>query len=136
MLVQSTYKANDTVSIKITSGEEIVGRLVEETSEYVRLKKPMMVVAAGQGIGLAPYMFTSASEDMSFNKDLIVTMTATVADINTKYLETTTGLKRPASEMLDTTEATSNNDELPIQIPPSKKVNRGDGNNENILKHH
>ena len=38
MLVQSTYKANDTVSIKITSGEEIVGRLVEETSEYVRLK--------------------------------------------------------------------------------------------------
>ena len=93
MLVQSTYKANDTVSIKITSGEEIVGRLVEETSEYVRLKKPMMVVAAGQGIGLAPYMFTSASEDMSFNKDLIVTMTATVADINTNYLETTTGLK-------------------------------------------
>ena len=93
MLVQSPYKANDTVSIKITSGEEIVGRLVEETSEYVRLKKPMMVVAAGQGIGLAPYMFTSASEDMSFNKDLIVTMTATVADINTKYLETTTGLK-------------------------------------------
>ena len=53
----------------------------------------MMVVASGQGIGLAPYMFTSASEDMSFNKDLIVTMTATVADINTKYLETTTGLK-------------------------------------------
>jgi len=72
MLVQSTYKSNDTVSIKITSGEEIVGRLVEETSDYVRLKKPMMVVAAGQGIGLAPYMFTSASEDMSFNKDLIV----------------------------------------------------------------
>ena len=93
MLVQSTYKSNDTVSIKITSGEEIVGRLVEETSDYVRLKKPMMVVAAGQGIGLAPYMFTSASEDMSFNKDLIVTMTCTVADINTKYLETTTGLK-------------------------------------------
>ena len=91
MLVQSTYKSNDTVSIKITSGEEIVGRLVEETSDYVRLKKPMMVVAAG--IGLAPYMFTSASEDMSFNKDLIVTMTGTVADINTKYLETTTGLK-------------------------------------------
>ena len=47
-------------------------------------------------------------------------------------METTTGLKRPASEMLDTTEATSNNDELPIQIPPSKKVNRGDGNNENV----
>ena len=93
MLVEGPYKENDTISIKITSGEEIVGRLVEETSAHVKLRKPMMVVMAGQGIGLAPYMFTSGSEYMSFNNNLIVTKAKTIEDINKKYLETTTGLK-------------------------------------------
>tara|TARA_B100001287_G_scaffold57253_1_gene45505 strand:- start:173 stop:460 length:288 start_codon:yes stop_codon:yes gene_type:complete len=93
MLVENVYKEGDTVSIKITSGEEVIGRLVEETPSHVKLKKPMMVVMSGQGIGLAPYMFTIKSEDIKFNANLVVTTAKTIEDINKKYLEATTGLK-------------------------------------------
>ena len=93
MLVENVYKEGDTVSIKIPSGEEVVGRLVEETPSHVKLKKPMMVVMSGQGIGLAPYMFTTTSTDIKFNASLIITTAKTIEDINKKYLEATTGLK-------------------------------------------
>ena len=69
MLVENVYKEGDTVSIKITSGEEVVGRLVEETPSHVKLKKPMMVVMSGQGIGLAPYMFTTTSTCLLYTSD-------------------------------------------------------------------
>ena len=52
-----------------------------------------MVVMSGQGIGLAPYMFTTTSTDIKFNASLIITTAKTIEDINKKYLEATTGLK-------------------------------------------
>ena len=33
MLIETPYKVGETVSLKLTSGEEVVARLEEETSE-------------------------------------------------------------------------------------------------------
>ena len=38
-------------------------------------------------------MFTTTSEDIKFNANLVVTTAKTIEDINKKYLEATTGLK-------------------------------------------
>ena len=58
MLIEAPYKVGDTVSIKLSSGEEMVCRLEEENDTHVVVKQPMMLVAGKNGAGLAPFMFT------------------------------------------------------------------------------
>jgi len=43
MIIETPYKVGDTVSIKLTSGEEVVARLEEEKDTSFILHKPLMV---------------------------------------------------------------------------------------------
>ena len=54
MLIETPYKVGDTVSFKLTSGEEIVARLEAEEPGVYTLKRPMTMVAQQSGLGLAP----------------------------------------------------------------------------------
>ena len=49
MLIDVPYKTGDTVSFKMTSGEEIIGRLEEETDKFYQVHKPMVLIAQQQG---------------------------------------------------------------------------------------
>ena len=48
MLLETPYKIGDTVSFKLTSGEELVARLEEETDKTFKLHKPMVLIAQQQ----------------------------------------------------------------------------------------
>jgi len=41
MLIEAPYKIGDVVSLKLSSGEEILGRLESEDTNNYTLKKPM-----------------------------------------------------------------------------------------------
>ena len=58
MIIETPYKANDTVTIKTTGGDEIVARYVEENDKSITVSKPLALMATQQGMGLAPYAFT------------------------------------------------------------------------------
>jgi hypothetical protein len=66
MIIETPYKAGDTVSFKLSSGEEIVARLEKEEAKTYTVKKPMVLIMQQQGMGLAPFMF-SVSPDAKFN---------------------------------------------------------------------
>ena len=48
MLIETPYKNGDTVSLKLSSGEEIVARLDEETPTKFVLTKPMVLIMQAQ----------------------------------------------------------------------------------------
>ena len=56
MIIEAPYKATDTVTIRTTAGEEIVGRFVEEDGNHIKITKPLALQATQQGIlmGLEP----------------------------------------------------------------------------------
>jgi hypothetical protein len=93
MLVEVPYKEGDTVSLKLSSGEEIVARLEKETETAFTVKKPMVLIAQAEGLGLAPFMF-SVSPDAKFN--LQATSVSCVAktqdEISKQYTATTSGI--------------------------------------------
>ena len=62
MLIETPYKVGDTVSFKLSSGEEILGRLEAEDAKSYTLHKPMVLIAQQQGLGLAPFMFSVSPE--------------------------------------------------------------------------
>ena len=56
--IQMPYKDGDVVSIKLSSGEEMIATLVQENTTEVVVSRPRMLAAGDKGMILAPYMFT------------------------------------------------------------------------------
>lgn len=93
MIIEAPYKNNDVVSLKLTSGEEIVARLVDETTTNVTLSKPLSLTATQTGIGLAPFMFTIEQDSkIKVNSTAIIAITKTQKETASQYLESTTGI--------------------------------------------
>jgi len=43
MIIETPYKANDTITLKSNAGEEIVARFVEEDANTITVQKPMAI---------------------------------------------------------------------------------------------
>ena len=93
MLIEVPYKIGDTVSLKLSSGEEIVARLKEEDATKFVLNKPVVLIAQAEGLGLAPYMF-SVSPDAKFS--ILATSVSCIAktqdEIAKQYISTTSSI--------------------------------------------
>ena len=93
MLIEIPYKTGDTVSLKLISGEEVVGRIGEPTQDVVTLTKPMTFIMGPQGLGMVPYMFSAPQDAKIKIKDsAIVAIVKTDDQVNKQYLQQTTGL--------------------------------------------
>jgi hypothetical protein len=94
MLIETPYKVGDNVSFKLSSGEEIIGRLEEEDAKGYTVHKPMVLVAQQQGLGLAPFMF-SVSPDAKFvlQSSAVSCVAKTEAEISKQYTSQTSGIQ-------------------------------------------
>lgn len=94
MLIETPYKNGDTVSLKLSSGEEIVARLEDETDTKYTLKKPMVLIAQAEGLGLAPFMF-SVSPDAKFylNATSVSCVSKTESEIAKQYTASTSNIQ-------------------------------------------
>ena len=93
MLIETPYKIGDTVSLKLSTGEEVIARLEDETDTNVTLHKPMVLIANQQGLGMAPFMF-SVSPDSKFKLRLssVTCIVKTEKEIASQYTQQTTGI--------------------------------------------
>ena len=93
MIIETPYKVGDTVSIKLTSGEEVVARYKEDKNNAMVLSKPLMVTATQKGLGLAPFMFTIGTDaTVSIDNSKVVCVVKTQDDMSKQYITSTTGI--------------------------------------------
>ena len=94
MLKENLYKEGDTVSFKLSSGEEIVSRLEKEDENSFVLKKPMVLIAGAEGLGLAPFMFSVPADGKFVIKANSVSCVAkTETEIAKQYMAQTSGIQ-------------------------------------------
>lgn len=94
MIVETPYKATDTVTIKTTGGEEVVSRFVEEDDKTITVEKPMAIMATQQGIGLGPFSFTiNPDARVKINKSAVLVVHKTDAEMAKQYVSSTTGIQ-------------------------------------------
>lgn len=94
MLMQRPIKKGSVVSIKIITGEEIIARLEEEGEEGLVVSKASVVAPNPQGgLGLVPWMMSSAPNRLTFNFTSIVAYAATVDEIADKFTEATSEIQ-------------------------------------------
>lgn len=94
MLIDKGVVEGEVVTIKLTSGEEIIGRLVEDGPLFIKLGKPMVLTAGQQGLGMAPYLFTvNPDRDVKIFKTTVTVFEPTMKEFADSYLQGTTGIK-------------------------------------------
>ena len=94
MIIESAYKANDAITLKLTGGDEVVARFVEEDNTTITVQKPLALVAAQQGMGLAPFSFTvDLDAKLRINKSTVVFVHKTQSDMANQYMASTSGIQ-------------------------------------------
>lgn len=93
MIIETPYKANDTITIKTAAGEELVCRFLEENDKTITVQKPLALMPTPQGIGLGPFSFTiNQDAKLKLNKTAILFVHKTDADMAKQYVSSTSGL--------------------------------------------
>lgn len=93
MLIDKGVTVGEVITLKLTSGEEIVAKLVEETNSYYKLSRPLVLGHTPQGPGLMPYLFTvSPDKEIKLNKSAITVAEATDETFAKQFVQSTTGI--------------------------------------------
>jgi hypothetical protein len=97
MLQQSNFNSGDVVTIKLVSGEEIIGYYVEDTMSHITLRKPLVPVQTETGMGLAPYIMSSnylreGDGKIPFNKMTVVSSIKTGKEFGNAFTQQVSGL--------------------------------------------
>jgi len=93
MLISKGVAAGEVITLKLTSGEELVAKLTEETDSYYKLSKPQVIGMGPQGPGLMPYLFTvSPDADVKLLKTTVTVAEPTDAEFAKQFLQSTSGI--------------------------------------------
>jgi len=93
MLIDKGVSAGEVITLKLTSGEEIVAKLVEETATHYKLSRPMVIGMGPKGPGLMPYLFTvSPDKEVRLQKTTVTLAEATDKEFANQFIQSTTGI--------------------------------------------
>ena len=90
MLIETPYKINDVVTIKLKSGEELVGKVEADDEKAIKVSTPLTLIATDKGIGLQQFLFTAdISKAYVIKHDAITLITQTRAEFTEAYKKQT-----------------------------------------------
>lgn len=94
MLIDKGVSVGEVVTFKLTSGEEIVAKLVEDNPTTYKLGRPMVIGMGPTGPALMPYLFTvDPNKDVKLNKSVIAMTEATEKQFADQFIKSTTGIQ-------------------------------------------
>jgi hypothetical protein len=93
MFISKGFAEGEVVTLKLTSGEEIVAKLVEDGPMHYTLKNPQVIGMGPKGPGLMPYLFTvSPDKEIKLQKSTVTVAEPTDAQFAKQFIESTTGI--------------------------------------------
>ena len=82
--------------IRLTSGEEVIAKVVEETNGTFQVNKPAIILPAGQGrLALVPWMPYAETDTMVIPEKVVAFSIDPKIDLVNEYTSMTTGLVVP-----------------------------------------
>lgn len=93
LLINKGLTVNEVITVKLTSGEELIAKLVEDNVSTFVLARPMVLTMGNQGIGMTPFLFTvGQNTDVPINKSAIVCALGSDKEMADAYLSGTSGI--------------------------------------------
>lgn len=86
-------RIGQTISLKLSSGDEVVGKVTGQTAEGLTLSKPVILAASRDGLAMVPFMMTADPDgDYLFKTNNIMCIGTTNQQVSDAYLQSTTGI--------------------------------------------
>ena len=86
-------KIGQIISLKLSSGDEVVGKIIGQTADGITLSKPVILAASREGLAMVPFMMTGNPEsDYLFKTNNIMCIVETNDQVSDVYVQTTTGI--------------------------------------------
>lgn len=93
MLIEKSDLEGEIVTIKTTSGEEIITKLLKELENCYVVSKPLVLTPTSKGITMVPYLFTvSPNKDIKLSKSVML-IELTEESAAKQYLQATTTIQ-------------------------------------------
>ena len=93
MLIQKPLSVNDIITLKLTTGEELVAKLVEVNDSYYAVSRPLVLVIGPSGVGLQQWVLTADPDhSIKINKNNVILCIPTIKEMSKQYLAGTSGL--------------------------------------------
>jgi hypothetical protein len=90
----TTYDANTLVTFKLANGDELVGRVAEDTDTHYKIERPCTVVPSQKGIMLIASLFTAdPAMDITISKSHVLFHAPSAREVQDYYIKTTTGIE-------------------------------------------
>lgn len=88
-------------TVKLSSGEELVAKIVDFDSHTVQVSDPVSVSPSPQGMALLPSLFTyEPGKPVTININCIAAWAPTDESVCSKYIQATTGIQVPSKKIL------------------------------------
>ena len=101
MLTETKYKANDIVTVALITGQELIGKFVNEDANNIKIKKPLSLIVGPQGAAFQPFTMTGDSDnDVDIRSHTIISVLKARSDVATAYSGATSGLVVPEQQGL------------------------------------
>ena len=89
------YEKDEVVGFKIVNGDEVVARIVEDIDDCFMVDKPVTLVPSQQGLAMMQSMFSMRMDKtIPILKKNVIMHCVVRDDVETGYLETTTGIQQ------------------------------------------
>lgn len=93
MLINKGVGIGDLVTIKLTTGEEVVTKIVEVGDDHYMIDEPYAFVPSPQGLTMIPYMMTAeSSHKIELKKQFVMMILPAKKEIEAHYIQATTGI--------------------------------------------
>jgi hypothetical protein len=94
MIIDKGVVIGEVITFKLTSGEELVAKLVDDGPMHYRLSRPMVIGMGPSGPGLMPYLFTvNPEKEIKLSKSTVTVAEVTDQGFAKQFLEQTSGIK-------------------------------------------
>jgi hypothetical protein len=94
---------DEVYSFKLTSGEEVLGKVVKirPADNYFELDHAVTIAPGAQGMQMVPAMFTALpTEKTTVNITNVVMVAKTSDDIVSAYTQAVTGIQTPSKQII------------------------------------
>jgi hypothetical protein len=97
MLVISSFKKGDVITVKLSTGEELVARFEQSSADELKIVKPTVITLNPQtgGVMLIPWLMSvdvHTTDPVSVKGTQIVATAKTIKSLSDSYMKSTTGI--------------------------------------------
>jgi len=94
-------KTGEIYSFKVTSGEEVVGKVTSQGADVIVLDHAVSVAMTPQGVQMIPSMFTVLpTTKVTINTKNVTMVAETSDDVISAYTQAVTGISTPSKKII------------------------------------